>query len=795
MPSPPSSGDVATINVSTPSVPVAKMTDIGMDEFFFTEGGKTVAWTLGASLFRKPLSAVTFEAPDASEKKADDPAVAKPSPTPVKRSEEGALITDFVIEVPRATPSGAIVLRGARVIPMSAANRDEVLESADIVIEANRITSIGPAGSAVVPAGARVVNVTGKTIVPGLIDVHAHWTEVRRRVLDTDAWPFGANLAYGVTTGRDPQTATNDVFAYQDMIDAGLMVGPRAFNTGPGVFSNNDFQSAEGAKSVVEKYSKYYRTNTLKSYTVGNRKQRQWMIEASKEHKIMPTTEGSLDLKLDFTHAVDGFSGTEHSLPIVPLYKDVVEVFAKSGITYTPTLLVAYGGPWAENYFYQTTDVWNDPKLRRFLPTNVLESKAKRRPWFAEDEHVFTKLATEAAKIVRAGGRVGIGGHGQLQGLQVHWEMWALQSGGLTPMETLRAATLHGAQAIGYAQDLGSIEAGKLADLVILDKNPIENIRHTSSVRYVMKNGELFDGETLDKLAPEKTPRQKQWWWTAGPPVAPVGPLSESEIYLAPITGFGPSLKIGTPKNISNHTGYDSQPKFETDGRGIVFTRGDAASRTDIFRYDLATTKVAPVKETAESEYSATPMPDGRGYGVIRVELDGVQRLWRLDPTKGKTDDLLIATTRPIGYFAFPEPQVVASFVLGNPPTLQLIDLATEESKLIATDVGRSIHKIPGRAAASFLHKLSPEEWMIKEIDARGAIRDIVRAPKGREDYAWLGDGTLLVSSGTKILALKPGADTVWREIADFEALGLKDLTRLATNARGDQIAIVASPK
>jgi hypothetical protein len=188
-------------------------------------------------------------------------------------------------------------------------------------------------------------------------------------------------------------------------------------------------------------------------------------------------------------------------------------------------------------------------------------------------------------------------------------------------------------------------------------------------------------------------------------------------------------------------------------------------------------------------------MPDGRGFGVIRVELDGVQRLWRLDPGKGKADDLLIATTRPIGYFAFPEPQVAAAFVLGSPATLQLIDLATEDSKLIASNVGRSIHKIPGRAAASFLHKISADDWMIKEVDAKGAVKDIVRAPKGREDYAWLPDGTLLISAGAKVLAMKPGVDAEWREIADFEALGLKDLTRLATNARGDQIAIVASPK
>lgn len=787
MPVPPASGETPTINVSSPAVPVARLTDIGADEILFANAGRTAAWTVGSSLFRRELPSISFEAPAPNPTASPRPAAA--------RAEEAATVTDFVVETPRAAPKGVIVLRGGRVVTMAAEKSDEVLENADVVIEGNRIRSVGPAGSAEIPAGARIMDVRGKTLIPGLVDVHAHWTEVRRRVLDLEAWPFTANLAYGVTTGRDPQTATNDVFAYQDLIDAGVIAGPRAFNTGPGVFNNTDFQSAEAAKNVVEKYAKYYRTNTLKSYTVGNRRQRQWMVAASQEHRIMPTTEGSLDLKLDFTHAVDGFAGNEHALPIMPLYKDVVEVFAKSGITYTPTLLVAYGGPWAENYFYETTEVWNDAKLRRFLPTNVLEAKAKRRPWFAADEHVFPKLAAEALKIVRAGGRVGVGGHGQLQGIQVHWELWGLVMGGFTPLEALRAGTLHGAQAIGYAQDLGSIEAGKLADLVVLDRNPLENIRNSTSIRFVLKNGEVFDGETLDRVAPVKSPRGKQWWWDAAPPSAPVGPLPENEIYLAPLTGTGAALRVGPARNITNHAGYDNQPKFDADGRGLVFTQGDAGSRTDIQRYDLVTGRTGVVKATPESEYSATPMPDGRGYGVIRVELDGVQRLWRLNPAKGESDELLVATTRPIGYFAFPTPGVVAAFVLGNPATLQLIDLATEEAKLAATNVGRSVQKIPGRAAASFLHKVSADEWVIKEVDASGKVTDLASAPRGREDYVWTPDGTILISAGTRILALKPGVDKDWREIADFASQGLKDLSRLAVSLKGDQVALVASPK
>ncbi len=470
-------GDAPTVNVSSPSVPLKKLTDVGADSFAWADGGKTITWSLGSSYFRQAVATVSFDTPattasDQENKSEDKTVESKPAADKKPKYEEIAVD----IEVPRHKPTGTAVLRGAKVITM---HGEEVIPDADIVVTDNRIAAVGKRGSVTVPGGAKVIDLKGTTIMPGIVDVHAHWSEIKRGVLDMQAWPLLANLAYGVTTGRDPQTGTNDMFAYQDLVDTGDILGPRAYSTGPGIFSSNDFQSYEDTLAVVTRYKKYYRTNTVKSYMVGNRKQREWVVQACKENKLMPTTEGGLDLKLDFTHAIDGMSGNEHALPIVPLYADVVNTFVKSGITYTPTLLVAYGGPWAENYFYETTEVHDDAKLERFFPHNVLDTKTQRRPWFRKEEQVFPKLAASAAKIVRAGGRVCIGGHGQIQGIQCHWEMWALQSGGLTNFEVLRAATIHGAQALGYDKDLGSIEAGKLADLIMLNKDPLQDISTT----------------------------------------------------------------------------------------------------------------------------------------------------------------------------------------------------------------------------------------------------------------------------------------------------------------------------
>jgi Tol biopolymer transport system component len=532
-------GEAPTVNVASASVPLKRLTDVGADYFAWADDSKTITWAVGASLFREPLSAITFEPPkeekkegekkDGNKESADKKDAASPSEAKKEEKKEEKKFKEqdknveeiaVSVELPRKAPKGTIVLRGATVITMKgAAGSEEVLKNADIVVENNRIKSVGAKGS--VAAGAKVIDVRGKTIVPGFVDTHAHWTEIRRGILDTQNWAFLANLAYGVTSGLDVQTGTNDMFAYQDLVDTGDIIGLRAFSTGPGVFSDNNFQSTEEVKGVLTKYKKYYGTHNIKSYVVGNRKQRQFMVEASKELEMMPTTEGALDLKLNLTHVIDGFHGNEHTLPITPLYKDVLQMFAQSGIAETPTLIVNYGGPFGEDYFYESTNVHDDVKLNHFIPHRLIDQRTKRRSaWFRKDEFAFPKLAAQMAKLERAGGLVGVGSHGQLQGLGYHWEMWMLASGGMTPMEVLRCATVNGSHIVGRAQDIGSIEPGKLADLLILDKNPLEDIHNTNSVHWVMKNGELFEGDTLDQIWPEQKKLEPLYFWNYDTPKA-----------------------------------------------------------------------------------------------------------------------------------------------------------------------------------------------------------------------------------------------------------------------------------
>lgn len=512
-----------TFSLASPTLPVKRLTDIGADSFGWADGGRTIFWTVGHHLYRRALDSVRFDENEersaAAEDSSGDEAGSDKEADEDRIAEVDPSVETFSIDVyrPRYEPEGTLVLRGATVLTME--EGAEVRDATAVIIVDGRIDRLVPDADLEIPEGAEVVDLDGAYLLPGFIDTHAHFRPLRK-VLDDQNWAFLANLAYGVTTGLDVQPTTTDILAYQDLIDAGLMTGPRALSTGPGIFSNNAFRSARHAESVLQRYREHYGVRNLKAYLAGNRQQRQYVVEAARRLKLMPTTEGGLDMKLDLTHVIDGFSGNEHNFPLPELYTDTVELIARSGIAYTPTLLVSYGGPWAESWFYTRQSPYRDAKLRRFMPENVIAARTQRTQWALEEEYVFPELAAQALKIARAGGRVGVGAHGQLQGLGYHWEMQALAAGGFTPMEVLTAATRHGAEMIGIAGDLGTITAGKLADLVVLDADPRADIRNTTALRYVISNGELYDAETLDKLWPVRVPLPEQWWWREAPPAS-----------------------------------------------------------------------------------------------------------------------------------------------------------------------------------------------------------------------------------------------------------------------------------
>ena len=524
-------GETPSINVSDPSssaFPTKRLTMIGGDFVGWTNDGKQAYWSIGRSFLRwDPVVADSMDKVKqrtdsirADSLKTDAFKALADSVQKRLRSRSDSLSKqpaydperiNVAIRVARDVPKGTVVLRGARIISMKG---DEVIENGDVVVTDNRVVSVGPQGSA--PAGARVIDVAGKTIVPGFVDVHAHpWPTWG--IHETQVWKYLANLAWGVTTTRDPQTSTTDVLTYADLVETGEILGPRIFHTGPGVFWDEDFKSLEDTRQALRRYSEFYGINTIKMYMTGNRKQRQWVIQAAKELGLMPTIEGGLDFKMNLTAVIDGYPGSEHSYPIMPLYNDAVQLIAQSGITYTPTLLVSYGGPWSENYFYEHNDIHDNPKVQRFMPHDEIDQRAERRSWFRDNQYVFPRIAASANAILKAGGHIGLGGHGQMDGLGDHWELWAMAAGGMTPHDVLRVATIQGANAIGMEQDLGSLEPGKLADLIVLDANPLEDIHNTNTVRYVMKNGRLYEGQTLNEVWPRQRQLPKMWWWGTEP--------------------------------------------------------------------------------------------------------------------------------------------------------------------------------------------------------------------------------------------------------------------------------------
>ncbi len=416
-------------------------------------------------------------------------------------------------------PTGISAFTHARIITMKG---DEVIEDGTVLVEGNLIKAVGKSGSINVPTYAKVFDCAGKTITPGFVDAHAHGNHFRYGLTPQQHWPYFANLAYGVTTMHDPSAYSEMVFAQSEMVKAGLMVGPRVFSTGTILYgAEGDFKAPinniDDARSALRR-SKAYGAFSVKSYNQPRREQRQMVIQAARELQMEVVPEGGSFYYHNLSMILDGHTTVEHNIPIATLYNDVVQLWKNAATGNTPTLIVSYGALSGENYWYQHTNVWENEKLLRFTPRAVIDTRSRHRNMAPEEEYEngYMQVSRSLKKLTDAGVKINMGAHGQLQGLGAHWEIWMLAQGGMTNMEALRCATYNSAYNLGLDEWVGSLQPGKMADLLIMDKNPLESIYNTESIHYTMVNGRLYDAAQMNEIgigiSNTETKRGKFYW-------------------------------------------------------------------------------------------------------------------------------------------------------------------------------------------------------------------------------------------------------------------------------------------
>ncbi|WP_018630556.1 amidohydrolase family protein [Niabella aurantiaca] len=412
-------------------------------------------------------------------------------------------------------PKGLIAFTNARILTM---HDGAVIEKGTVLVEGNLLKAVGNSDEVSIPSGARIIDCSGKTILPGFVDAHAHGNHFRSGLTPQKHWPYYTNLAFGVTTMHDPSANSEMVFAQSEMIKAGKMVGPRVFSTGTVLYgADGDFKavinSLDDARSALRR-TKAFGAFSVKSYNQPRREQNQQIIAAARELGVMVVPEGGSFFYHNMAMINDGHTTVEHNLPIAVLQDDVIQLWKRSATAYTPTLIVNYGSVSGEYYWYQHTNVWENKKLLKYTPRAVIDTRSRHRIMLPEEEyengHILTSKSVK--KLNDAGVTINMGAHGQIQGIGAHWEIWMMAQGGMSPLQALQTATINSAKSLGLDDWIGSLQAGKLADLIIMTANPLENIRNTGSIQYVMVNGRLYDTDTMNETGNYNIPRSKFYW-------------------------------------------------------------------------------------------------------------------------------------------------------------------------------------------------------------------------------------------------------------------------------------------
>jgi imidazolonepropionase-like amidohydrolase len=455
-----------------------QVTVSGARDLQWIDDGMTLGWSYASHFYRVPLADVLA---------SDD------------RNHWRVVDTPIQLTVPRPVPRGSLLIRGARVITMRG---DEIVPNADILITAGRIAAVGPSGSLAVPGGSETLQAAGATVIPGLIDTHYHPFQD-----PFYSYPFREYellFARGVTTVRDPNAPLgrfleSEAFA---VTEAPL---PRVFATGAGIMPPiQSVSSLTRAREIVRRNLDDGAVG-LKQYMQPRRRQRQWLRMAAGESDVNITNEGADDAHLELTMVADGMTGIEHAPSIASLFHDVTTYIALSGTTFTPVIAGgSLGGDDAQIELARHPDARDLARTLWLYPDgfgrpDLIASVARRT-----EPGIALAMAQAARDVVRNGGRVSVGAHELSANL--HQELRWLVRGGMTPLETLRCATQFGADGIGYGDELGSLAPGKRADLLVLNSNPLDDIGNADDIRYVLRDGIVYDAKTLDEIWPHPQP-------------------------------------------------------------------------------------------------------------------------------------------------------------------------------------------------------------------------------------------------------------------------------------------------